>query len=248
MTEQITLLAKLAAVDRRLDELHDELGDLPREVKKLESHVRDKAMAVEATEAKLADVRHLRGNAGVSKAEIGDKEAKLTEQQFQVKNNREFDAITKELEHLKDERASLEDRLRTSSVTEENLTATLQAQQAELTEARAALATKEAELTALTGEHNVELKKFIEMRLRIIAELHDSLEAEYERIRTFHREAAVAIRRDSCSGCYSAIPSQRIVEMKQAVDKMHTCENCGRVLITELLADEVEELVEDGQI
>lgn len=248
MTEQITLLAKLAAVDRRLDELHDELGDLPREVKKLEANVRDKAMAVEATEAKLSEIRHLRGNAGVSKAEIGDKEAKLTEQQFQVKNNREFDAITKELEHLKDERASLEERLRTSSVTEENLGATLEAQQAELAEARDVLTAKEAELSELTGEHNVELKKFIEARLRIIAELNDALEAEYERIRTFHREAAVAIRRGSCSGCYSAIPSQRIVEMNHSGDKLHTCENCGRVLISEKLADSVEELVEDDQL
>ena len=248
MTEQITLLAKLAAVVRRLDELHDELGDLPREVKKLEQTVQEKVLTVEATEAKLSEVRHLRGNAGVSKSEISDKETRLTEQQFQVKNNREFDAITKELEHLKDERASLDERLRTSVVAEENLVNMLTAHQAELDEAKAALSVKERELEALTGEHNTELKKYIEMRLRVIADLNDTMEAEYERIRTFHREAAVAIRRGSCSGCFSAIPSQRIMEMKQTRDRMHTCESCGRILITELLADEVEELVEDGQV
>ena len=130
----------------------------------------------------------------------------------------------------------------------ENLSATLEAQQTELAEAREVLTAKEAELSELTGEHNVELKKFIEARLRIIAELNDALEAEYERIRTFHREAAVAIRRGSCSGCYSAIPSQRIVEMNHSGDKLHTCENCGRVLISEKLADSVEELVEDDQL
>lgn len=248
MTEQITLLAKLAAVDTRLDELHDELGDLPQEVKELEELVKEKSAAVDGTEAQLKEIRHLRGNADVHKAELNDKETKLTEQQFQVKNNREFDAITKEIEHIKGERTTLDERLRTASVTEENLSSTLEAQQADLAEAKERLSDKEKELEEMTGEHNTELKKFIAMRLKVIAELDDTLEAEYERIRTFHREAAVAIRRDSCSGCYSAIPSQRIMEMKYAKDKMYTCENCGRILITENLADEVDEMVEEGEI
>ncbi len=248
MTEQITLLAKLAAIDSRLDELHDELGDLPQEVKNLEEIVKEKTMAVDGTEEQLKEIRHLQGNADVHKAELGDKEAKLTEQQFQVKNNREFDAITKEIEHIKQERSTLEERLRTASVTEENLAATLETQQAELTEAKERLTDKEKELEELTGEHNTELRKFIDLRLRVIADLDDTIEAEYERIRTFHREAAVAIRRESCSGCFSAIPSQRIMEMKYAKDKMYTCENCGRILITETLADEVDEMVEEGEI
>ena len=248
MTEQITLLAKLAAIDSRLDELHDELGDLPEEVKNLEDIVKEKSMAVEGTEEQLTEIRHLQGNADVHKAELNDKEKKLTEQQFQVKNNREFDAITKEIEHIKAERTTLEERLRTASVTEENLASTLETQQAELTESKERLTDKEKELEEMTGEHNTELKKFIELRLKVIAELDDTLEAEYERIRTFHREAAVAIRRDSCSGCYSAVPSQKIMEMKYTKDKMYTCENCGRVLITEVLADEVEEMVEEGEI
>ena len=248
MTEQITLLAKLAAIDSRLDELHDELGDLPQEVKNLEEIVKEKTMAVDGTEEQLKEIRHLQGNADVHKAELGDKEAKLTEQQFQVKNNREFDAITNEIEHIKQERSTLEERLRTASVTEENLAATLETQQAELTEAKERLTDKEKELEELTGEHNTELRKFIDLRLRVIADLDDTIEAEYERIRTFHREAAVAIRRESCSGCFSAIPSQRIMEMKYAKDKMYTCENCGRILITETLADEVDEMVEEGEI
>jgi predicted nucleic acid-binding Zn-ribbon protein len=74
MTPHITLLAKLAAVDTRLDELHDELGDLPEEVKTLEDLVKGKTLAVQGTEEKLQEVRHLRGNADQTKAQIGDKE------------------------------------------------------------------------------------------------------------------------------------------------------------------------------
>jgi predicted nucleic acid-binding Zn-ribbon protein len=248
MNEQITLLAHLAVIDVRLDELHDELGDLPQEVKALELVVREKVLAVEGTQAKLNDLEHLRGTGHVSMQEMHDKEVKLAEQQFQVKNNREFDAITKEIDHIKGERSSLEDRMRTASVSEENLQATLERQNAELEVARIMLRDKEQELDSLTGDSNIELKKFIAMRLKVIAKVDDTLEAEYERIRTFHREAAVSIRRGSCSGCYSAIPSQRIMEMKHNRERMYTCENCGRILITEDVADIVEAAVEDGNV
>ncbi|MCO6466233.1 MAG: hypothetical protein J5I53_06425 [Bradyrhizobiaceae bacterium] len=248
MNEQITLLAQLAAIDMRLDELHDELGDLPREVKALELAVRDRLSAVEATKAKIDEIEQLRGTGHVTMQEMHDKEVKLADQQFQVKNNREFDAITKELEHIKQERSTLEDRIRTASVSEENLQATLDRSQAEYDEAKGRLQDKVAELEQLTGESNVELKKYIAMRLRVIAKLDDTLEAEYERIRTFHREATVPIKRDSCSGCYSAIPSQRIMEMKHNRDRMYTCENCGRILVTEDVAIETENAVEEGNV
>ena len=248
MEDQVRLLAQLSAIDARLDELHDELGDLPQEVKALEDDVKGKQDTADATKEKLDEIKHLRANGNQTIQSYHDKETKLTEQQFQVKNNREFDAITKEIEHVKAERAETEERLRTASVTEENLEKTHEEQTAELEESKTALTKKEKELEALTGDNNTELKKFIEMRLKVIADLNDTWEAEYERIRTFHREAAVAIRRESCSGCYSAIPSQRVVEMRTATENLNTCENCGRILITEHVFDEVEELVEEGEL
>ena len=247
MEEQLQLLAQLAAVDAELDELHDELGDLPNEVKKIEKVVRAKQEAVEVTKQAIADIHHLRSTAHVTIQENHDKEQRLAQQQFQVKNNREFDAITKEIEHLKQERIDLDERLRTSGVTEENLNAKLQQQQAELDEVHAKLVDKEKALEVLSGDQNDDLRKFIALRLKIIAKLDDTLEAEYERIRTFHSEAAVALRRNSCSGCYSAIPSQRIMEMKYQRDKLYTCENCGRILFMDDVAVDIEQLLEAAE-
>jgi len=247
MEEQLQLLAQLAAVDAELDELHDELGDLPNEVKKIEKVVRAKQEAVDATKQAIADIHHLRGTAHVTIQENQDKEQRLAQQQFQVKNNREFDAITKEIEHLKQERIDLDERLRISGVTEENLTATLQQQQAELDEVHAKLVDKEKALELLSGDQNDDLRRFIALRLKIIAKLDDTLEAEYERIRTFHNEAAVAVRRNSCNGCYSAIPSQRIMEMKYQRDKLYPCESCGRILFSEDVAVDIEQLLEAAE-
>ncbi len=244
MELQISLLAKLAAVDAQLDELHDELGDLPAEVKKHELIVRERTVGVEQTQLALRDLEDRRGNAHVSLQELTDKEQRLTDQQFQVKNNREFDAITHELEHIRQQRATFDEIIRTSGVREENLQGTLAQQQASLAEAAAVLKDKEAELEALSGDQNEELRAYIALRLRLIAQIDDTLEAEYERIRTFHREAAVPLRRSSCSGCYSAVPSQRVMEMKYNRDKLYTCESCGRILFPEDLTVDVESLME----
>ncbi len=243
MEQQINLLAQLAAVDAQLDELHDELGDLPQEVKKLEASLREKVAALETTQKHLAELDHLRGTAHVTIQESLDKEQRLAQQQFQVKNNREFDAITRELEHLKTQRTEIEERIRTSGVREENLK-TIQAQQEqELAVVREKLSDKEAELAERSGDQNDELKKYIELRLRLSGQIDDSLESEYERIRTFHGNAAVAIKRNSCSGCYSAIPSQRIMEMKYQRDKVYTCEGCGRILFTEDVEADIDSLM-----
>lgn len=248
MNEQIILLAQLAAIDANLDELHDELGDLPQDVKSLEQIVRQKSELTHSTKSQLDELEHLKSNSHIMMQELHDKEVRLSEQQFQVKNNREFDAITKEIEHVKMERAALDENLRTFAVKHENLSVQLGNQQLELETARENLTEKEQELELLTGDHNEELKKFIDHRLKIIAKLDDTIEAEYERIRTFHREAAVSIKRNSCSGCFSAIPSQRIMEMKYNRDKMYTCENCGRILYTEDVQAEVDAMVEEGNL
>ena len=245
MEQQIQLLAQLAAVDSQLDELHDELGDLPQEVKKLEALVKERLTDVETTQQSITDLDHLRGTAHVTMQESQDKEQRLAKQQFQVKNNREFDAITKEIEHLKHERATLEERLRTAGVREENLRQTLTQQETLLAEAQTKLTDKEQELAHLSGDHNDEMRQYIDVRLKLITKLDDTLELEYERIRQFHSNAAVAIRRNSCSGCYSAIPSQRIMEMKYQRDKMYTCENCGRILFTDDVEAEIDAVMEE---
>ena len=176
----------------------------------------------------------------ITQQELTDRETRLSEQQFKVKNNKEFDAITSEIEHVKLQRTTLDESLRTSSVKDENLKNTLTEQAALLAELQAKLATKEEELSNLSGDHNEELKKLITLRKKLISGVDSTLETEYERIRTFHREAVVPLRRNSCSGCFSAIPSQKIMEMKYNRDKIYTCEACGRILYTEDVVVEVE--------
>ncbi|HRI30264.1 MAG TPA: C4-type zinc ribbon domain-containing protein, partial [Candidatus Kapabacteria bacterium] len=73
----------------------------------------------------------------------------------------------------------------------------------------------------------------IHRRTELTTTIQPNILEEYERIRTFHTDAAVKVRRNCCSGCFSAVPPQKLVEMRTKLDLIFTCEHCGRILITD---------------
>lgn len=233
MQTQSAILAALSQIDEKLDELQEDLGDLPVQVKKLEKAVRERAALVEETRGLLDEVRGFQANSRHSAQSLNDKEKKLNDQQFSVRNNREFDAIASEIGTSKSERTRLDEEMRTAGVKEENLTAILAQQEENLQEAKGDLKDKEKELLEVTGDQMQEVKELEIRRIELIGQLNENLSADYERIRTFHKDAAVSLKRNSCAGCYSAVPSQKAVEMRAAPDKSFTCEACGRLLYIE---------------
>jgi predicted nucleic acid-binding Zn-ribbon protein len=215
MSSLATMLATMSDIDSTLDDLKEELGDLPQQVKDAEEYVRTKTMHVNRL------------------LEIKDKEDQLAQQQFNVRNNKEFDAITNEIEMLRDERNKIYDEQRTVGVKEENLRSILEQSKTELEDAQKALTAKEQELTSISHGHNDEILQYAQQRAELTQEIPVSMLAEYERIRTFHKDAAVKVKKNSCSGCFNKVPPQRIVEMRNKPDSMFLCEHCGRILLGE---------------
>jgi predicted nucleic acid-binding Zn-ribbon protein len=120
MQNQIHYLAALSYVDQKLDELSEEFGDLPDKVKASKRTVDELKAIVEETESILNNVRQFTSNSKVTLQELREKEEQLSKQQFLVRNNKEFDAITKEIEHVRHEHTRLIDELRTVGIKEEN--------------------------------------------------------------------------------------------------------------------------------
>jgi len=232
MREQLQTLATLTRIDVELEELQEELGDLPGEVKRLEREVRLKQQAFDATQKQLDDVYDARAAHKIRTQELHDKEKRLTEQQFQVRNNREFDAITHEVSAIKQELRDLERDLAAGNLTEDNLQRILGSQEEELKTLKEKLTDKEQELMRLSGNHNDELTELLNKRTALVAKLPANVLLQYDRIREFHTNAAVSVRRNSCSGCFNAIPPQKLVEIR-AYKQMFTCESCGRILYPE---------------
>lgn len=235
METQAQYLASLAYVDRRLDDLQEELGDLPEVVRNLDDKLKSAKAMVDETTDILSEIKKFCSTTKVTLVELKTKEEKLAKQQFMVRNNKEFDAITKEIAHLKEEHQRLSDLMRQEGIKEENLMRILESQKKEYEERKAEMADKKEELDFLASDQNDEVKDLLSKRKAIIGYLNDSFMIEYERIRTFHKDAAVGVKRNSCSGCFSSIPPQKIVEVRNNEDDLFLCESCGRILFPETI-------------
>lgn len=230
--EQLQLLAAITRIDNELAELQEELGDLPYEVKILEKEVRMRQQAVDTTQKHIDDILQTRANAKIRAQELLDKEKKLSEQQFQVRNNREFDAITKEVESLKNELRDIDKTIGSTLMTEENLQRVYDGQFEDMDDARMRLADREHELNDLSSEHNEEIGEHLSKRTDLLSKLPKNIVVQYEHIKEYHNDTTVAVRKNCCSGCFSAVPPQRIVEMR-TYKMIFTCESCGRLLYPE---------------
>lgn len=230
MESQIELLTALAYIDSNLDDLEEEFGDLPVRVGKIENKLLKQKNIVEETVKILEDVRKFSSDSKATLIDLKDKEEKLAKKQFNVRNNKEFDAITKEIEHVKSEHSRLLDELRTVGVKEENLRGMLETQKKDVEETEKELEEAKEELEEITSDQNEEVKQFHDKRREIAEQIEPEYLEEYERIRTQMNDAVVSVKRNSCSGCYSAVPPQIIVEIRNNLDSIYHCEACGRIL------------------
>ena len=235
MQSQIYKLATLSYIDAELDELEEEYGDLPQQVKDAELKVQERQELADETEGILNDVREFKKNSQVTLAELKTKEEKLSKQQFLVRNNKEFDAITKEIEHIRFEYNRLSDEMRTVGVKEENLLRMLDQQKHDVKIVENELKDKKEELEDISSDQNEEVGNLRKKREKVIKEIDSSVMEIYGRIRTLHHDACVMVKKNSCSGCFSAVPPQIIVEIRNNLNDLYYCENCGRILYPEEL-------------
>jgi predicted nucleic acid-binding Zn-ribbon protein len=243
MEHQIHKIQRLAEIDKRLDELMEDYGDLPEQLKVKEKHYQEKKSLVDETESILGDIKRFVSKTKVTLVDLKEKEEKLAKQQFNVRNNKEFDAITSEIAHIKEEHEKLSDKMRTEGVKQENLNNILQQQIHEMDKAKKDLDEKKVEVQKLAGDQKSELKKLNEEKDELTSEIKVQFMKNYGRIRTIHKDAAVLIWRNSCSGCFSAIPQQIIVDVRNNLDSAYFCENCGRILLPEDESADVEEVL-----
>lgn len=239
--EKLTSLVRLQKVESKLDEIRILKGELPMEVADLE----DEIHGLHARQLRIEEeINGIKEFIDQKKAAIKDAEElvkKYEKQSENVKNNREFEAITKEIEMQQ-----LEVKLCEKHIKDANEEIAEKA--ALLEKAKKAIATKEGVLNAKKGE----LEKIISTTEKEEKDLGKKageareqvdgrLLASYEKIRTSYRNglAVVPVERDACGGCFNYIPPQKQSEIRQR-KKVMICENCGRILVDNDLNDSVE--------
>jgi len=237
--ERLRALYKLQTLLSEIDRIRALRGELPNEVKDLEDEIvryqtRIQKYKDEITELKRQVLR--------SSADIKDRQAKIakyTEQQDNVRNNREYDYLTKEIEFEGLEIEFAEKRIRESNQAQELKNQEIEKAQEELADQEHILIEKKAELEEIIGETK-QKEENIRAQTKAIEPLIDerTLKA-FRRIRDNARNGLgiVTVQRGACGGCFNRIPPQRQLEIKMR-KKIIVCEYCGRIMVDADLASE----------
>lgn len=231
IAQKLDALLKLQAIDSKLDEIKKIRGDLPEEVRDLE----DEVAGYETRIGKFKkDIASLEEEIAKNKQAKKDSEkliVKYKEQQLNVRNNREYDALTKEIElqtlemELSDKKSN-EANFRIGKKNEE-----IKTTQAVLDERQKDLDTKRNELNVIISESEDEETRMIQERERQGGLIEERLYKSYERIRSnaMNGLAVVMVKRGACGGCFNTVPPQRQADIRDK-KKIIVCEHCGRVL------------------
>jgi predicted nucleic acid-binding Zn-ribbon protein len=238
--QKLKALYKLQLIDSKINKLTAIRGELPIEVSDLEDEIIGQETRLKNL---LEEVKKMEESISANKGKITDAKAlvkKYEKQLDNVKNNREFDALNKEIEIQGLEQQALEKRIKNIQFDIEQKKLSIDTLKAEADGRIADLKNKKAELDNIVAETQKEEDELMKVRSNAVKVADERLVHSYDRIRKSVKNGigVATIERESCSGCFAGIPPQRQSDIKQR-KKIIVCENCGRVLTDALLSDEV---------
>ena len=239
--EKLTSLVTLQKIESKLDEIHILKGELPMEVADLE----DEIQGLHARQTRIEEeINGVTDFIEQRKEAIKEAQAlvkKYEKQSSNVKNNREFEAINKEIEMQQLEVKLAEKHIKDATDEISEKAVALDKAKKNISNKEGVLATKKGELEKIIAANEKEEKHFNKLAAEARQHVDARLLARYEKIRKSYRNglAVVQVERDACGGCFNAIPPQKQSEIKQH-KKVMICENCGRVLVDEDLHNAVQ--------
>lgn len=237
--ERLRALYSLQLVDSEIDKIKTLRGELPLEVQDLEDEIA-------GLETRLGNLReevvNLEKTVSKKNNEITDAEAlikKYEEQQKNVRNNREFDSLSKEIEFQNLEIELFNKKIKEFTAQIDEKKALINDSETTLTERKTDLENKKAELDEIISDTQKEEEGLYSKSEKIQGLIEDRLLTAYKRIRSNARNglAVVPVQRDACGGCFNQIPPQRQLDIKSR-KKIIVCEYCGRILVDDEIINE----------
>ncbi|GAB3513501.1 zinc ribbon domain-containing protein [Spirosoma knui] len=230
IAQKLDALLKLQSLDSQLDELIKIRGGLPEEVRDLEDDIAGFETRIGKFQAEIKTLEEEIERNRVAKKDAEKLITKYKDQQMNVRNNREFDAISKEIElqsleiELADKRIN-EAQFRVRGKEEE-----IKTTQNALNERKEDLKAKKQELDQITAESQEEEKAIIDQRDEQATTIESRLLNSYNKIRSnaLNGLAVVMVKRGACGGCFNVVPPQRQADIKDK-KKIIVCEHCGRI-------------------
>jgi predicted nucleic acid-binding Zn-ribbon protein len=236
--EKLRALYQLQYIDSQIDKIRIVRGELPMEVSDLEDEVAGLQTRITNYTQEAAAISEQISNKKLSIKDSQGLIKKYESQQMNVKNNREYDSLTKENEFQKLEIQLAEKRIKEHMAELAAKTSILEASQQTLDERMGDLQNKKNELDNIVAETQKEEEDLQKMSKQAEAIIEERLLSAYKNIRenAVNGLAVVTISRDACGGCFNKIPPQRQLDIRQH-KKVIVCEHCGRILVDASFAE-----------
>ncbi len=239
----------LQKIDSLLDELEELKGDLPKEKKKTSSEIESKNQFLKEAQTNIENYSSQKIVVDETLIKYKKNIEKYRHQQIEVKTNKQYDALAKEIEFSQLEVKKLEKEFSEIEKNIHILKSDSEIIQKELPKLIQELESIENELQNFSSENEEEEKKLLSDKEKILKKISNDDLANYEKIRNAKNGKAVAkiiikevkkkTKEASCGGCFHRLPPEKMVELRQ-VDKIHTCESCGRIIVPEEIASEID--------
>ena len=230
--DKLQALHKLQSIDSEIDKIRTVRGELPLEVQDLEDDLKGLETRIEKIDADIADKESF-----ITKRKLAIKDAeelvkKYNKQLESIKNNREYDSLSKEIEFQNLEIELANKKINDNLSKIEFLNETKASSTEHYNERKDIFEEKKKELDTIVSETEKDEKSLLKQSEAAQKVVDERLLSAYKRIRTNSRNglAVVSVDRDACGGCFSKIPPQRQLDIK-AHKKVIVCEHCGRILI-----------------
>ena len=238
-------LYHLQCIYSEIDRIRIERGELPNEVRNLEDDIEGKKTRISKFRE---EIKEMNEKISAENNKIQEAQALISryeEQQNNVRNNREYDSLSKEIEYQTVEIQNSEKKISKVQANVEIKTEEIKNLETELKEKGEILTQKKGELDGLIAEHEEKEAELMQKADAFKEKVEPRLLTAFERIRKNARNglAIVQISRDACGGCFSTIPPQRQLDIRLH-KKIIVCEACGRIFIDEQLVKEDKERAE----
>ena len=230
--QKLVALYTLQQVDSKIDEIRAYRGNLPLEIQDMEDEIA--GLETRIANFKEESKKHQKDISDY-KIKIKETEAlikKYEDQQNNVRNNREYDSLTKEIEYQQLDNQLSEKRIKEITAKDNEVAVKVAEAQMRLTELKSSLKDKKDELHSLVEGTEKEEEQLLQRSAECEKLVEDRLLVAYKRIRKNARNglAVVGIFDEACGGCFNRIPPQHQLDICTH-KKIIVCEYCGRILV-----------------
>ena len=233
MEQKLHTLYRIQQTDTKIDKIYLLRGKLPLEVQDLEDEIAGLHTRIANTKAEIKEIEKVNSDHKHVIEESKHLIAKYDAQRDNVKNNREYESISKEIEYQDLEQQVAAKKIRENEALISEKKQVIEDAQHTLALRESDLVEKQKELDTIVEETAKEEEALLKEREELVGQIDERMMVAYTKVRAnaHNKLAVVTVTRDACGGCFNKIPPQRRLDIEES-KKIIVCEYCGRILVS----------------